>query len=297
MAGVAHPLVLGFDDLDSYLKHSPHFGALAGRSANRIGGGRFAIDGRTYQLSLNEKGVTHLHGAEAGFGKRPWRILAHDEKSITLGLTSLAGEAGYPGTVEATCRYTVEAPGTIRMEAQATTDAPTIVNLAQHSYFNLDGSPDILDHEVEIAADLYTVTDALKVPTGEIRPVAGTPYDFRRRRPIRMTSDGVRVAYDLNYVVAMEKAAAPRRMARLSSPKSGISLTVSSSEPGVQFYDGAMMHVGVPGLGGRIYPVNGGCCFEPGFFPDAPNHSNFPSSVLRPGETYRQTTLFAFAKG
>ena len=180
--------------------------------------------------------------------------------------------------------------------AEATTDAPTIVNLAQHSYFNLDGSPDILDHDVRIFAERYTASDADKVPTGEIAPVAGTDYDFRQERPIRRMKDGSRVLYDLNFAVDHDRAAAPRPLARLASKKSGVVLDVASTEPGVQFYDGCMMHVAVPGLGGRPYGVAAGCCFEAQLFPDAPNHPNFLSSVLRPGEVYRQTTDFAFTR-
>ena len=178
LAGIGHPLVLGFDNLDSYVNHSPHFGAVAGRCANRIGGGRLVIDGRLNQLSLNEKGRTHLHGGFKGFGKRVWRLVAHDQRSVTLAIQGKDGDEGYPGNVEATVTYTIEAPATIRMVAEATTDAATSVNLAQHSYFNLDDSPDILDHEVEILADAYTPADADSIPTGEIRSVAGTDYDL-----------------------------------------------------------------------------------------------------------------------
>ncbi len=296
LAGIDHPLVLGFDSLDDYVRHSPHCGAVAGRSANRIGGGRLTIDGIPYQLTRNEGGLNHLHGGNNGFGKRPWRLVEHTPASVTLALSAKDGEDGYPGNVETRLRYIVEAPGTLRMEAEAVTDAPTVVNLAQHTYFNLDNSPDILDHEAQIFADAYTPTDAGKIPTGEIRPVDGSDYDFREMRAIRRMSDGKRVEYDLNFVVGMEKAKAPRPAARLESKKSGVRLDVSSTEPGVQFYDGCMMNVTVPGLGGKTYPLNGGCCFEPGFFPDAPNHPNFASSVLRPGDTYRQTTLFAFSR-
>ncbi|MEO8667793.1 MAG: aldose epimerase family protein, partial [Bauldia sp.] len=295
LAGVDHPLVLGFDNLDDYVAHSPHFGAVAGRSANRIDKGRFTLDGREIQLSLNEQGLTHLHGGFNGFGKRAWRLVDHDDSSVTLAIASTDGEEGYPGHVEVKLRYTVEAPGLIRMEAEAITDAPTLVNLAQHSYFNLDGSPDILDHRLRILAEEYTPNNEDKVPTGEIAGVADTDYDFRQMRPIRMMRDGKRVEYDLNYVAARARSPAPRPMVRLESPKSRVALDVASTEPGVQFYDGCMMNIAVPGLGGRSYPLNGGCCFEPQVFPDAPNHPNFPSSVLRPGETYRQTSEFAFS--
>lgn len=296
LPGIDHPLVLGFDSLDDYINHSPHLGAVAGRCANRIGKGRFSLDGREYQLSLNERGRTHLHGGFAGFGKRNWRLLASDATSVTLGISSADGEEGYPGAVEVRLRYSVVAPGTLRMEAEAVTDAPTLVNLAQHSYFNLDDSPDILDHQVQILAESYTPTDADSIPTGEILSVASSDFDFRAPRPIRKMRDNVRIVYDKNFVVERQKSGVLRTHARLTSPKNGVSLAVSSTEPGVQFYDGAWMNIPVPGLGGRRYNVNGGCCFEPQFFPDAPNHPNFPSAVLRPGETYHQTTDFAFTR-
>ena len=297
LAGVAHPLVLGFDDLEGYLHHSPYFGAVVGRFANRIGGGRFALDGKDYRLVVNEKDRTQLHGGPDGFGRRNWRIVARDSASVTLALTSADGDQGYPGKLEATCRYTIEAPSTLRYDAEAAADAPTIVNLAQHSYFNLDDSADILDHRVRIDADTYTPTDDYLVPTGEVRPVDGIGFDRRTLAPIRLIKDGKRFAYDINLVVAPAKSAEPRHQARLESAKSSIALDVWSTEPGVQFYDGAYVNVAVPGLGGRRYGANSGVCFEPQLFPDAPNHDNFPSAVLRPGETYRQTTRFAFSRG
>ena len=297
LAGVAYPLVLGFDRLDDYLEHSPHFGAIVGRSANRIGYGRFSIDGHTYQLSCNERGRHHLHGGFRGFGVRPWRLVASDATSVTLAIDSPDGEEGYPGAVTVELRYIVEAPATLRMEIEATTDAPTLVNLAQHTYFNLDDSPTILDHQVRIFANAYTPTDADDIPTGEIVAVAGSVYDFRALRPIRDLRGGERVVFDKNFVIDRAKAAAPRQHARLQSPKSGITLDVASTEPGCQFYDGYMMRVPVPGLEGRRYAPTSGCCFEPQVFPDAPNHSAFPSSILRPGETYRQATHYVFARG
>lgn len=298
LAGVDHPLVLGFDDLDGYLHHSPYFGAVAGRFANRIAGGRLTIDGTTYQLQLNEGGKTHLHGGAHGFGVRVWRLVSHDDRSVTLALTSEDGDQGYPGRLDVTCRYAIEAPGTLTFDVEATTDAPTVVNLAQHTYFNLDDSAEVLDHEARIFADAYTPVDALLIPTGEIRPVDGTPYDFREWRPIRNVVDGKRVAYDTNMVVAMEKAAAPRPLARLRSPRNGVELAVGSTEPGVQFYDGNMMkaRIPVPGLGGRHYAVCSGVCFEAQLFPDAPNQPDFASPTLRPGETYRQITTFSFSR-
>ncbi len=298
LAGIDHALVLGFDDLDSYLQYSPHFGALVGRSANRIADGRFAIDGHEYQLERNEGGHTHLHGGKNGFGSIPWRLVGHDDSSATLALTSVDGDEGYPGRCEVTCRYTIEAPATLRLEATATTDAPTIVNLAQHTYFNLDQSAEIFDHDVQILADAYTPINAELVPTGEIRPVDGTDYDFRQMRPVRRMVDGKRFQYDVNMVVAMAKAAEPRPVARLHSSKNGVGLAIHSTEPGVQFYDGNMMKpIPVPGLDGARYGLSSGLCFEPQLFPDAPNHPNFQSSILRPGETYRQVTQYVFSRG
>ena len=297
LAGVAHPLVLGFDRLEDYLAHSPHFGAVAGRCANRIAGGRFEIDGTAYQVPLNENGVTHLHGGGAGFGKRPWRVAEAKPDSVRLAITSADGDEGYPGEVEASCRYHVEAPATLVFEAEAETTRSTLVNLAQHSYFNLDGSADILDHDVEIYADTFTPTDDLDIPSGEIRAVAGSDLDFRCRRPIRLARDGKPVAYDHNFIIAMTRSEQTRQMAVLRSPRSGIALDVSSTEAGVQFYTGHKLDVPVPGLDGRRYGPFAGCCFEPQVFPDAVNHRGFQSPLLRPDQRYTQTSRFAFARG
>lgn len=295
-AGIDHPLVLGFDDLDSYVKHSPHFGALVGRFANRIGRGHLVIDGHAYQLQLNENGRNHLHGGAGGFGNIPWRLVDHDGRSVTLGLTSPDGDQGYPGRVEVTCRYAIETPATLRIEAEATTDAPTVVNLTNHTYFNLDNSPEILEHEAEIHADAYTPVDDDKIPTGEIRSVVGTPFDFRELRTIRRQVDGEHFLYDVNMVIARQRATSPRPVARLRSPLNGVEVAIASTEPGVQFYDGQSIVVPVPGMGGRHYGAFSGVCFEPQVFPNSPNHPGFPNAVLRPGETYRQTTLFSFSK-
>jgi aldose 1-epimerase len=296
LAGFDHPLVLGLETLEDYVRHSPHLGAIAGRCANRIGRGRFAIDGRPVQLPLNEKGRHHIHGGEAGFGRRPWRLVDVTEAGVTLSLVSADREEGYPGRVEATVRYVVSAPATITMEATAVTDAQTIVNLAQHSYFNLDDSDDILDHRVQILADAYTPTDPDDIPTGEIVAVAGTHFDFRAPRPIRKVHNGGRVLVDKNFVVARRKSARPVAHAWIASARNGLRLDVSSTEPGLQFYDGSYLAVPARGLGGRRYRANRGCCFEPQIFPDAVNHPGFPSPILRPGETYRQVTRFAFSQ-
>ncbi|HVZ14012.1 MAG TPA: aldose epimerase family protein [Bauldia sp.] len=296
LAGFDHPLVLGFDDPASYLQHSPFFGAVCGRYGGRIARGRFTLDGRTHQLSLNENGRTHLHGGNVGFSRRLWEIVDARSDSVALRLVSPDGEEGYPGTLTVEVRYTLEAPATIRMEVTAITDAPTVVNLLQHSYFNLDDSSDILDHRVQIFAGAYTPTDADLIPTGEILTVAGSNFDFRTPRPVRQMRGAERIVYDKNFVVDRRRAASPRPMARLTSPKNGLSLAIESTEPGLQFYDGSYIDVPVPSLGGRSYHANAGVCLEPQLFGDAPNHQSFPSSVLRPGETYRQVSTFAFVR-
>lgn len=297
LAGVAWPLVLGFDNLEDYLRDSSFIGAVVGRHANRIAAGHMAIDGVVWQLSLNENGRTHLHGGFIGFSKRAWRVVDHDGRSVTLAITAADGEEGYPGTVEAICRYSLEPPATIRVEFEATTDAPTLVNLAQHSYFNLGGDENILDHRVMIHADCYTPVDGDKIPTGEIAAVMGTEFDFRETRPIRRAGSAGRVEYDINFVKDEERSDRPRPVAHLESPTGDVALLVASTEPGVQFFDGgALKEIAQPGLDGRLYGSNAGCCFEPQLFPDSVHHPGFPSPILKPGDTYRQTTLFSFSR-
>ena len=287
-------VVLGLNTLDDYLHHSPHMGATAGRFANRIAGGQFSIDGHAYQAPLNEGGKTSLHGGGAGFGKRPWKLGKHDASSVTLTLHSPAGDAGYPGTLDVACTYRLLAPATLEIELKATTDAPTLVNLAHHSYFNLDGSPDARGHELRLNADFYTPVDSALIPTGEVRAVAGTPFDFRAARPIRNAAGQ---AYDHNFVVApmADAATGLAPVGTLRSPVNGLSMEVHSTEPGLQFYDGGKLNCPVPGLGGVRYGAHGGLCFEAQVFPDAPNRRHFPSAVLRPGARYRQLTQYRFA--
>jgi aldose 1-epimerase len=297
-------VVLGFETLDDYRAHSPYFGAIAGRYANRIDGGRFSLDGESYQLSLNEKGRHSLHGGEQGFPKKPWQLAWHDEASAALVLVSPDGDQGYPGTVTTTCIYRLLDPAVLRVELTATTDAATPINLAHHSYFNLDGSPSILDHELQLDADFYTPTDAALIPTGEIREVAGTPYDFRNRRPVRLPdpATGEPFHYDINFVLRRDhtgQSGVPglplARAGTFASPRNGLSMEIWSTEPGLQVYDGFMLDVSAPGLGGARYGANGGVCFEPQHFPDSPNNPHFPDTILRPGEVYRQVTEYRFA--
>ncbi|HVJ42621.1 MAG TPA: aldose epimerase family protein [Dongiaceae bacterium] len=287
--------VLGFDRLEDYVSASPYFGCIAGRYANRIADGRFMLDGKTYQLDLNEGGRTHLHGGAKGFAKLPWQVMEATADSVLLRLVSPDGDQGYPGQVTATCRYRIENGETLSLTLEATTDRPTVINLAAHSYFNLDGTPDTLSHELAIAADHYTPVDGRLIPTGELRAVAGTAFDFRQARPVRFDAEGGRQAYDHNFVVARTSSATPRPVATLIGPESRTRMEVLSTEPGVQFYDGAKLAVNVPGLQGRRYGANAGLCLEPQRFPDTPNHPQFGSAVLRPGETYRQLTRYRFS--
>ena len=288
------PRVLGLQTLADYLAHSPSMGIVAGRYANRIGGARFSLDGREIALLPNE-GRNQLHGGPNGFGKRGWTLRDAGRDRVILSLVSEAGDQGYPGRVETTCDYRISGDGVLSIALTATTDAATVVNLATHSYFNLDGSADILDHVLEIPAEDYTPVDAELIPTGEIVAVSGTPFDFRKARPVRFFVDGKRAGYDHNFVVARDKADGPRLLARVTDGAGTVELEVHSTEPGVQFYDGAYLAVPVKGLGDRTITSNGGLCLEPQIFPDTPNKPQFGSAVLRPDETYRQLTEYRFS--
>ncbi len=287
-------VVLGLNSIDDYRTYSPHFGATAGRFANRIAGGRFMLDGHEYTLPTNEKGKTTLHGGPRGFGKIPWRLDHAEDASVTLVLESPDGDAGFPGAVRATCTYTLLDPGTLVVELGATTDAPTLVNLAHHSYFNLDGGPDILDHEVLLHCPFITPVDADNIPTGEILSVAGTPFDFTSLRPLR---DAGGTTYDHNFVVGPMPDAQTglAHAATVRSPKTGLTLEVHTDQPALQFYDASKLNCPVPGLGGAHYGAHGGFALECQVYPDAPHHRHFPSAVLRPGETYRQRSEYRFA--
>jgi aldose 1-epimerase len=287
-------VTLGFDNLEAYVRHSPHMGAVAGRYANRIRDGRFSIEGRICQLARNENGRTHLHGGQKGFGKRNWTIDSTDERSVTLSLISPDGEEGYPGRVEVQCIYKLAGPLRLSIELTAVSSAPTIINLATHSYFNLAGAGDARDHCLFIPCDLYLPVDADLIPTGEIDPVAGGPYDFRCLRPLRSDPP---TRFDTTFVAGFEPSEMPRHMATLEAPDGSLALQVWSTEPAIQLYDGGKLAVPVSGLGGRRYGPFSGVCLEPQRFPDAPNHSGFTDTVLRPGQTYRQVTEYRFLLG
>ena len=285
-------VVLGLNTLSDYQAHSSHMGAIAGRFANRIAGGRFSLDGVDYQLPLNQAGRHSLHGGGRGFGVRPWKLIKHDEHSVTLGFHTPAGDAGYPGAMDVTCTYALEEPATLRVALSATTDAATIINLAHHSYFNLDGSGSILEHELTLPCQFRTLNDSDLIPTGEIVAVAGTPWDFRKPHAI----GGRGTLYDANFLIdAMpDPETGMAHAATVRSARSGLEMQVFTSEPCVQFYDAAKLHTPVPGLDGARYGAHAGFCLEPQVMPDSPNRRHFTPCVLRPDSEYRQLTEYRF---
>lgn len=294
--GHTPPLVLGFDTPDDYLGHSPYFGATPGRCANRIASGRFTLDGEDHQLELNERGYGHLHGGSDGLAVRVWQVAELSEDRIVLTIEDPEGRAGYPGTCRVTATYALQPGGILSVTYESQTDRPTLANLCQHSYFNLDGRPDTLDHELMITADHYLPVDDRLIPSGEIKPVEGTSFDFRSPSPVRQFVDGEMVQFDHNFCLSPQRTD-KRSVARLTSPHTDVVLEVLTTEPGVQFYAGAYVDVAVPGLEGRSYGPFSGICLETQIWPDAINNDNFPSAVLRPGETLRQETDYVFSRG
>lgn len=293
--GHPHPLTLGFADFGDYPRHSPYFGQTPGRFANRIDGGRFAIDGVPYSLERNENGAHHLHGGSRGIGKRNWTLTETQENSALFSIVDPDGQCGFPGTCRITCRYALDGDGILSILYEAETDRPTLCNIAHHSYFNLDGAPTILDHRLWIDAEHYLPTREDQIPTGAIAPVAGTAFDFRQLRPIRYEIDGEQLCYDHNFCLS-DRRSGKRLVARVESPLSGIAMDVLTSEPGLQFYSGFKITPSVPGLGDRPYGPFAGLCLETQLWPDAPNHPGFPSAVLRPGERYRHAVDYVFRR-
>ncbi len=292
LEGHSPALVLGLPDLDAYLAHSRHFGATAGRCANRIANGRAEIDGQVYDLDRNYLGKHTLHGGGDGTGKRLWTLVGHDDASTRFEIVLPDGHMGFPGRLVIAAVFRLVDPGVLDIVYEATTDRPTLCNIAHHSYFVLDDSGGILDHDLQVMAERYTPVNGEMIPTGECAAVAGTKFDFRSLRRIRQP-DGGGPVIDHNY--CLSDARVPLRpVARLASPASGVGLELRSTEPGLQVYDGAPLDVPVPGLDGRRMGAFAGMALEPQVWPDAPNHAGFPSAVLRPGETYRQHTQFAF---
>jgi aldose 1-epimerase len=288
---------LGFDNLDQYIKESPFFGAIAGRVANRIAGGKFEIDGKTYATPLNSppnKPVCTLHGGIVGFDKKVWDARIEGD-ALVLSLVSPDGEEGFPGAMRVQVTYSL-AGDTLRVDYHADADAPTPINLTNHAYFNLAGAGrgDILNHVAMIAADRFTPTDGHLLPTGEIQPVKGTPYDFTQPATIgsriRQTGGG----YDLNYCLRSNSGGL-QLAARVVEPNSGRVLEVSTTQPGIQLYTGNFLEENgtLTGLGGP-YVTHGGLCLETQHYPDSVHWPHFPNTILRPGETYRHTTTFRF---
>lgn len=288
-------VVLGFDDLQSYVDHSPYFGAVPGRCANRINNARFEIEGKSYQLGINQDGKHQLHGGATGFGKRVWSLEQHDKASVLLKYISEDGEEGYPGRVEVLCRYTLTGTGALRVKFTATTDRTTVLNVTQHSYFNLDGSQTILDHTLEIAADTYLPVSDEFLPTGEIRKVEWTPYDFRNGRKLRRKPGEEDVIFDHNFCLADAPRETVTFAAALEDSSGDCRMEVWTTEPGVQLYDGYKIDVPVPGLEGKSYGAYAGLCLETQRWPDSVNHDNFTDVLLHPGETYSHTTEFRFS--
>jgi aldose 1-epimerase len=294
-------VVLGYDTLDGYLKNSPYFGALIGRYGNRIAKGHFTLDGVTYTLATNN-GPNTLHGGVKGFDKVVWQAKpGHSDSGPTLELTYVShdGEEGFPGTLTVKAVYTLTEDNSIRLDYTATTDKDTIVNLTQHSYFNLAGQGDILGHIVYLNADKFTPVDSTLITTGELRPVDGTPFDFRTP-----TAIGARIAqsdeqlkfgngYDHNWVVNHPLGELGLD-ARVTEPSSGRVLEVWSTEPGLQFYSGNFLDGTITGKGGHVYQFRNAFAMEPQHYPDSPNHDNFPSVILHPGETYHNTIIYKF---
>lgn len=297
-------VVAGFDNLADYAAKSPYFGALIGRYGNRIDAGRFTLDGKQYQLDVND-GDNSLHGGAKGFDKRVWDVEPFAEGTdvgLQLRYTSADGEMGYPGTLRARVTYTLTRHGDWRIDYEATTDKATVVNLTSHVYWNLagEGSGGIEDHELSIAAARYTPTDAGLIPTGELARVAGTPFDFRHAKPIgrdlRAGHEQLVLAkgYDHNWVLDKGITARPEHIATLRDPRSGRTLKIATDQPGLQFYSGNFLDGTLTGTSGRTYRQGDALCLETQHFPDSPNQPAFPSTVLRPGRTYRTTTIHRF---
>ncbi|MGW1864690.1 aldose epimerase family protein [Streptomyces mauvecolor] len=298
-------IALGFDNLAEYVAKSPYFGGLIGRFGNRIAAGRFTLAGHTYQLPLND-GVNSLHGGTQGFDKRMWQVepfTRGPETGLILSRVSPDGEMGYPGTLKVRVTYTLTARGDWRIDYEATTDRPTVVNLTSHTYFNLagEGSGSIYDHTLELAAARYTPVDAGLIPTGELARVAGTPFDFRRPKPIgRDIREGgaqlVRAkGFDHNWVLDKGISTSPTYVLTLTDPSSGRVMRMYTTEPGLQFYTGNFLDGTLEGTSGRTYRQGDALCLEAQHFPDSPNHPSFPSTVLRPGTTYRTSTVHSFS--
>jgi aldose 1-epimerase len=296
-------VVLGYDSIGSYRKKGePFFGALIGRYGNRIGKGKFTLDGKEYNLQLND-GPNTLHGGTDGFFSKVWDAKQVDSQKLELNYVSKDGEAGYPGTLNVKVVYTLKDDNALQIDYTATTDKATVVNLTNHAYFNLNGEGDstILNHELVIDANAYTPVDSTLIPTGKLTPVAGTAFDFNKAKTIGKSIEEndqqlkYGKGYDHNFALTHHDGKTP--VAKVTSPVTGITLEVYTTEPGLQFYSGNFLTgTDHDGKGAKAYPHRSAFCLETQHFPDAPNHANFASTVLKPGETYQTSTTYKFVK-
>ncbi len=299
--GKLDDVVLGFETLEEYVEKSPFFGCITGRYANRIAKGKFTLNGAAYTLAQND-GPNHLHGGVKGFDKVVWSAQEKSDDGLELTYLSKDGEEGYPGNLSVEVTYTLTNDDELRIDYLATSDEDTVIKLTNHTYFNLadGGAGDILGHELMINADRFTPVDGTQIPTGELRSVAATPMDFRR-----MTAIGARIGqddeqlrlglgYDHNWVLNRSDGALALA-AKVQEPTSGRVMQVYTTEPGIQFYSGNFLDGSITGKGGKVYGKRHGLCLETQHFPDSPNQPNFPSTVLKPGETYQTTTIYRFA--
>jgi aldose 1-epimerase len=303
--GLVDDIVLGFDTLEPYFDQSPYFGSLIGRFGNRIAGGRFALDGVDYELAINND-PNHLHGGNRGWDKVVWSSEPFQDLTgvgVILRYVSADGEEGYPGQVTAEVVYTLTDDDQLIVDYRATTDKPTVINLTQHSYFNLAGgaASDILGHELTINASQFTPVDETLIPTGELASVEGTAFDFRQPTAIgaRIEQDDEQLAHGLGYdhnFVLNRTGEGLQAAARVYDPITGRVLEVATTEPGLQFYSGNFLDGTITGKGGGTYAHRSGFCLETQHFPDSPNQPTFPSTVLRPGEEYRSQTVFTFGR-
>jgi len=301
--GKMSDVVLGFDNLDGYLGNNPFFGALVGRYANRIGKARFTLNGVEYKLAQND-GPNTLHGGVKGFDKVAWTARESSKNPPALELTYVSpdGEEGYPGKLTSIVVYTLTDSNELKIDYTATTDKDTVLNLTNHAYFNLagEGNGDILKHEIMINADRFTPVDSTLIPTSELRNVEGTPFDFRKATAIgaRIDANDEQIkfgrGYDHNFVLN-RTGRGLSLAARVTEPQSGRVLEVRTTQPGIQFYTGNFLDGSVHGKGGKAYGRRSAFCLETQHFPDSPNQPKFLSAVLKPGQTYHETTIYKFS--
>jgi aldose 1-epimerase len=295
--GKTGEITLGFDTLEGYLADQPYFGALVGRFANRIAGGRFELDGKSYNLACNEKGANHLHGGKVGFDKRVWsaeELRSNDRIGVCFSYTSPDGEEGYPGNLAVIVTYSLNEQNELIFDYQAQTDQSTPINLTNHAYWNLSGagSGTIYDHTLFLSCPSYLPVNEELIPTGEILPVKGTALDFTTEKPIGRDIDQLPIGYDHCFVAERDDASLTA-IARLFDPASGRGLEISTTKPAVQLYTGNFL-TGIKGAHGVVFSKHSALCLETEGFPDAVNRPEFPAAVLRPGESYHHTTVQRF---